>query len=84
VTAAGRCLKLYETAPPQGRVLPPPIVEAFDVLDIALASSMRVFQRRRLSSSVCMCPQKDSTTALSYRSPTLPMRAADRRGGRAE
>lgn len=30
----------------------------------ALASSMRVGQRRRLSSSVCTRPQKDSMTAL--------------------
>jgi hypothetical protein len=39
---------------------------------IALASSMRVFQRRRLRTSTCRRAQKASATALSYGSPTVP------------
>ena len=39
---------------------------------IALASSTRVRHRCRFSSSTCMRPQKDSTTALSYGSPMVP------------
>ena len=40
---------------------------------IALASSMRVRQRRRSSSSTCMRAQNDSIKALSKQSPTVPM-----------
>ena len=40
---------------------------------MALASSMRVDQRLRLSNSTCMRLQKDSMTALSKQSPTEPI-----------
>jgi hypothetical protein len=39
---------------------------------IALASSTRVFCRFRFSSSTSMRPQKESATALSQGSPTVP------------
>ena len=39
---------------------------------IAFASSTRVFQRCRSSSSICMEDQKDSIIALSRPSPTDP------------
>jgi hypothetical protein len=44
-------------------------------LAIALASSILVLQRRRLSSSTCMRAQNDSTTALSKQSPIEPIEA---------
>ena len=34
---------------------------------------MRVFQRFPFSNSVCILPQKDSMTALSYELPEAPM-----------
>src|SRR5680860_192257 len=37
---------------------------------------MRVFQDLRLSSSTCMRPQNDSTTALSYGHPMAPIDGA--------
>ena len=40
---------------------------------IALASSMRVRQRFRSSSSTCIRDQNDSTIALSKQSPTEPI-----------
>src|SRR5690606_7003568 len=40
---------------------------------MALASSMRVSHRFRLSSSTCIRAQNDSTTALSKQSPTDPI-----------
>jgi hypothetical protein len=39
---------------------------------IAFASSTRVVRFLRFSNSTCMRPQNDSTTALSYGSPTVP------------
>lgn len=39
---------------------------------IAFASSTLVDHRRRFRSSTCMRAQNDSTTALSYGSPTVP------------
>jgi hypothetical protein len=41
------------------------VVEDLEVLKIALASSMRVRQRRRFSSSTCIRDQNDSIMALS-------------------
>jgi hypothetical protein len=40
---------------------------------IAVASSARVFQMRRSSSSICMEPKNDSIMALSNAEATLPM-----------
>ncbi len=40
---------------------------------MALANSMRVFQRLRSSSSTCILLQKDSMNALSKQSPTDPI-----------
>jgi hypothetical protein len=58
-------LVLNRGAPTQSAVASLAVVEDLQVLKIALASSMRVFHRRRSSSSVCIRAQKDSMTALS-------------------
>lgn len=50
------------------------VVEHDVVVDrVALASSIRVFQRRRLNSSTCRRPQKLSIIALSAAVPTAPI-----------
>src|SRR5436190_5990251 len=49
---------------PEGAVAALPVVEDLQVLEIALASSIRVFHRRRSSSSVCMRAQNDSIMPL--------------------
>jgi len=49
----------------EGGVSPLAVVEDLEVFEnMALASSTRVRQRRRLRSSVCILPQNDSMTAL--------------------
>jgi hypothetical protein len=56
-------LVLHGRAHPEGRVAALAVVEDLEVLKIAFASSRRVRQRRRLSSSTCA--QNASATALS-------------------
>ena len=48
------------------------VVEDFEAIEYRLANSIRVRHRLRLSSSVCILPQKDSIIA-SQQSPTDPM-----------
>jgi hypothetical protein len=45
-------------------VAPPPIVEDLDVLKMAFANSTRVFQRRELSSSICVRDQNACIIAV--------------------
>ena len=65
-------LELVGSAVAEGGVSPLAVVEDLDVVEDRLASSTRVFQRRRLSSSICIEDQKLSIMALSSPSPTLP------------
>ena len=51
--------------PAEGGVASASVVEALDVLEDRVRQFDPVFLRCRLSSSVCMRPQKDSMTALS-------------------
>jgi hypothetical protein len=56
--------ELYRSTHPQGRMTALTVVEYLQVVEIALANSIRVFHRFRLRSSDCILPQNDSMTAL--------------------
>lgn len=74
-----RCVgpRIGGTEHPECRVSAAGVVEELDESWIAVASSIRVFQRLQLQSLTCIRPQKDSTTiALSYALPTAPIGGA--------